>query len=189
MRLTAFVSGVIAVMLGLFLYVAPACGDAPAKKPRIYWSPDCAAYAVISFNMPKGAYGGPRSCIVVRDRRGHVIGVRDYGKGGGIGSGYTVLEAAWTPDSRFFVYSTANSGGHSPWHTPMHCFDRRQGAFYYLDALFGCPVIDPMIHLKAPSLVTAELHADRHGTLDLRRLDSAARRKARRKEVQLFPWY
>src|SRR5262249_167505 len=39
---------------------------------------------------------------------------------------YYVVNAKWSPDSQFFVYSMASSGGHSPWSFPMMVYSREK---------------------------------------------------------------
>jgi hypothetical protein len=41
--------------------------------------------------------------------------------------GYGVRRAVWTPDSRYFVFDLASSGGHSPETAPIYLFDRMSG--------------------------------------------------------------
>ena len=51
--------------------------------------------------------------------------------------GEGVSYAAWTPDSKFFVFSTSSSGGHQPWHGPAYFYARRQNRVLRLDDYIG----------------------------------------------------
>jgi hypothetical protein len=63
-------------------------------------------------------------------------------------NGRNVQAKAWTPDSQFFVFSTASSGGHSPWHWPAYFYDRRANTFKELDNFTG-PIIKRDFTLSA----------------------------------------
>jgi hypothetical protein len=58
----------------------------------------------------------------------------------------------WTADSRFFVFSTASSGGHSPWHWQTYFYDRGKNVFKELDDFTG-PVIKRDFILTPPDKV------------------------------------
>ncbi|MBA0084059.1 MAG: peptidase dimerization domain-containing protein, partial [Acidobacteria bacterium Pan2503] len=50
---------------------------------------------------------------------------KDYSSPRGA-NGYYVVNAKWSPDSQFFVYSMSSSGGHSPWSFPMMVYGRQK---------------------------------------------------------------
>ena len=56
----------------------------------------------------------------------------------------------WSPDSRFFVYSTTSSGGHSVWHVYTFCYHRMLNEVFLLDDLVGGPLVDPDFYFTAP---------------------------------------
>jgi hypothetical protein len=58
------------------------------------------------------------SRVVIRTSNGETLNSKDYSSPRGF-NGYYVVNAKWSPDSRFFVYSMSSSGGHSPWQFPM----------------------------------------------------------------------
>ncbi|HEY5894274.1 MAG TPA: hypothetical protein VIT91_13700 [Chthoniobacterales bacterium] len=68
----------------------------------------------------------------------------------------TELSSLGTPDSRFFVYSVASSGGHSAWHFPTHVFSRDRGEFLELDELVHHPFVTPQFVLFAPNRFLSE---------------------------------
>ena len=63
--------------------------------------------------------------------------------------GRSVLHADWTPDSQFFIYSTASSGGHWAWHFNTFVYVRRTNKIYELDDIIG-PFVDPMFDVSEP---------------------------------------
>ena len=70
--------------------------------------------------------------------------------------GFSVAKAAWTPDSRFFVYSLISSGGHQPWHTPTRFYDRDQGVLRSLDDYFPEGISKADFLLVAPNTIETE---------------------------------
>jgi hypothetical protein len=62
--------------------------------------------------------------------------------------GRNVQKMEWSPDSQFFVFSTASSGGHSPWHWQTYFYDRKQKLFKEVDDLTG-PIIKRNFKLSA----------------------------------------
>src|SRR5947208_15439392 len=97
---------------------------------EVYWSPDHRTRILVRLHRPR-LYGIGESRVDVFTSRGRHLGSRDYSDGGT--QGYKVAKAEWTRNSRFFVYSTESSGGHHPWRSPTHFFDRRRSQFYSLD--------------------------------------------------------
>ena len=96
-----------------------------------YRSPDGTLCAVVVY-LPTRRYGASESIVKMQTTTGHLLASRDYASPDG-SHGYAVEQADWTPDSRFFVFSLVNSGGHSPWHSPAHFYSRRRHCFYGLD--------------------------------------------------------
>ena len=66
---------------------------------------------------------------------------RDYSSADGE-HGFRVTEARWTPDSRFFVYSTSSSGGHQPYHSPTYFYSRRTNRVRDIEQLTPRMVVD-----------------------------------------------
>ena len=80
--------------------------------------------------------------------------------------------ASWTPDSQFFVYNLANSGGHSPWHLPVHFFTRRAITVENLEDYIDDPPTGEKFSVFAPDVIevtTTALPLDEHKPL-IRRL-------------------
>lgn len=55
-------------------------------------------------------------------------------------NGRTLAKAAWSKDSRFFVFTTESSGGHSPWHYSTFYFSRASETFRNFDERSGLSV-------------------------------------------------
>ena len=51
-----------------------------------------------------------------------------------------VNRGKWSNDSRFFIFSTLSSGGHSIWHTTTFVFDLQMRAFFEADKYTG-PIV------------------------------------------------
>jgi len=82
------------------------------------------------------------------------------------------LEYAWTPDSKFFVFSTESCGGHSPWHTETYAFSVDAKKVVYIDDVIGC-VVSSSFDLKAPHTGTfsvGDFDNPTEKTLDLAQL-------------------
>jgi hypothetical protein len=79
----------------------------------------------------------------------------DYTCGGT--QGFRVEQAAWSTDSRFFVFSVVNAGGHSPTITPMSFYDVRRHRFYSVNTLAKDGVItNDHFKLVAPASLTVD---------------------------------
>jgi hypothetical protein len=91
------------------------CSDV---KPQIYPSPDGALRALV-FPVDISLYATPdmESRVVIRTSNSDTLISKDYSSSRGA-NGYYVVNAKWSPDSQFFVYSMSSSGGHSPWSFP-----------------------------------------------------------------------
>ena len=96
------------------------------------------------------------SVIELRTQSGKLLARKDYSsKDREHGYGFT--EAAWTPDSRFFVYSLESSGGHQPWHSPVCYFSRDTEKIAILDDQLKDAVLDPQFEIESPDKVIVAL--------------------------------
>ena len=93
-------------------------GSAQGSEAREYRSADGQFRAVV-ISLPHAADGSGESRVEIHAASGTLLCAQDHGSADGQ-HGYRVERAAWTPDSRFFVYSLSSSGGHQPWHFPTH---------------------------------------------------------------------
>ena len=70
--------------------------------------------------------------------------------------GRNVQKMEWSPDSQIFVFSTASSGGHSPWHWQTYFYDRKRKIFKEVDDFTG-PVIKRNFKLTAPDWIEVQV--------------------------------
>jgi hypothetical protein len=76
--------------------------------------------------------------------------------------GFGVVKAAWTPDSQYFVYSLASSGGHQAWRSPTFFYDRRNERVRSFDEEVGV-VIDAKFSLSPPDVVEIVIRDNDNG--------------------------
>jgi hypothetical protein len=78
--------------------------------------------------------------------------------------GWIVEQAAWTPDSRFFVWSLESLGGHSPTRNPTCFWSRRMNRILSLGDLVGHTVTrsatGSLFKLYAPNTVAATIEVE-----------------------------
>ena len=138
-RLSSFLSmlGITAAtLLPIDVQAADLCtGHKGLQTPRpelscshvelwIYPSPDGVLRAVVyPVDISLDATPDMESRIVIRTSKGETLNSKDYSSPRGF-NGYYVVNAKWSPDSKFFVYSMSSSGGHSPWQFPMAVYGR-----------------------------------------------------------------
>ena len=135
---------------------------------KSYWSPSHALRAVVIYRKPHG-YGEAESVVKIVSVSGGLLAVRDYRSCGG-GNGQTVVKGDWTPDGRFFIFSTESSGGHSPWHSPTYVYSHLRGKFFSLDGFVGA-ITTPEFRLMFPSSVRTRTLAAGDVTVDLCRIE------------------
>jgi hypothetical protein len=122
------------------------------KKDQKYESPD-GKYIAHVIALPKAPYGSGESEIVIKTKKGKLLCSKNYGSETGE-HGFGVESAAWTPDSRFFVYSMSSSGGHQSWTFPIYFISIHDNKVRKLDDYLG-PVTDPEFELIAPDIIKA----------------------------------
>ena len=67
-----------------------------------------------------------------------------------------MVEAKWSPDSQFFVYSLSSSGGHSPWSFPKMAFGRKKSEIAaFSDMIQGNPTVSADFKFTGPHTVVA----------------------------------
>ena len=59
------------------------------------------------------------------------------------------LEIKWTPDSKFLVFATESTGGHSPWHITTFVFSVDAKKVVCLDGVIG-PVVSDEFKIEKP---------------------------------------
>src|SRR5262244_523078 len=113
-------------------------------KPQIYPSPDGVLRALV-FPVDVSLYATPdmESRVVIRASNSDTLISKDYSSPRGA-NGYYVVNAKWSPDSQFFVYSMSSSGGHSPWSFPMMVYGRQKNRIAgFSDMIDGKPTLSP----------------------------------------------
>jgi len=122
----------------------------------IYASPDGALRAlVLAVDVSLYATPDMESRVVIRTSKGDTVTSKDYSSPRGT-NGYYVVNAKWSPDSQFFVYSMASSGGHSPWSFPMMVYSRQKKRIVeFSDIIEGKPTISAGFHFVGPHTLVA----------------------------------
>ena len=151
----------ISVGIGFFLL---ACaqqsvpqGSTPVKPvncPGVS-SPDQQLRACI---LSVGKHPSPpfnESRVEIRNMAGSVLATKDFKSPDGE-HGRNVQKHEWSSDSQFFVFSTASSGGHSPWHWQTYLYDRKQKTFKEVDDFTG-PVIKRNFKLSPPDWIQVQV--------------------------------
>lgn len=142
----------IALLLAVMILLT-GISHASQKKDRIYASPD-GKYIAYVVALPKTPYGSGESKIIIKTKNGEKLFSKDYGSETGE-HGFGVEQAAWTTDSRFFVYSMSSSGGHQAWHFPTDFISTEDFKVRSLDDSLG-PITAPDFKLKAPDIIKTE---------------------------------
>jgi len=126
------------------------CAQPAAWKCPGVTAPDNTLRACL---LSVGKSGPPfnESRVEIHDSQDRVIATKDFMSSDGE-HGRNVQKTQWTADSRFFVFSTASSGGHSPWHWQTYFYDRGKNVFKELDDFTG-PVIKRDFILTPPEKV------------------------------------
>ena len=141
------ISLLVAISLCILLvFATPGQGG----QTREYRSPNRQFRARV-IALPDAPYGSGESRVEIRAASGALLCSRSYGSADGE-HGFGVERAAWTPDSRFFVYSMSSSGGHQAWHFPTDFIAIQDCRIRRLDQFVG-PITDPEFKLRAPDIV------------------------------------
>jgi hypothetical protein len=111
-------------------------GHSFAEDVKVWLSPNHTYRAVV-----KTVFGPPEAyqnyqVINFFDQKQHLLAKLSLEEGSGINRA-VIEEAAWSPDSRFFVFETISSGGHSIWHMPTYVYDASTSLIYSVDDSLG----------------------------------------------------
>jgi hypothetical protein len=125
-------------------------------KPKIYPSPDGTLRALVyPVDISLHATPDMESRVVIRTSKGDTLTSKDYSSPRGA-NGYYVVNAKWSPDSQFFVYSMSSSGGHSPWSYPMAVYGRGKNRIAnFSDMINGNPTVSPDFNFTGPHTLLA----------------------------------
>jgi hypothetical protein len=125
-----------------------------AKQQQEYQSPD-GKYRALVTPLPKAPHGSGESKIELHSKDAVVLS-ENYGSEDGE-HGFGVERAGWTPDSKFFVYSTSSSGGHQGWHFPTYFISVTDFKARKLDDYLGL-ITNPSFDFIAPDVILIEGH-------------------------------
>ena len=65
--------------------------------------------------------------------------------------GRVITYIEWSPDSKFLLFTTASSSGHSPWHAAAFLFCTADNSFRDVDAAIGS-VVSPKFRFEQPDI-------------------------------------
>jgi hypothetical protein len=91
------------------------------------------------------------SKVEIRKINGKLLLRKDFNSPDGE-HGYEVVNAAWTPDSQFFVFALTSSGGHQPWRFPTYFYCRKHGKLRSLEDYLGA-VTEPTFGTSVPDFI------------------------------------
>jgi hypothetical protein len=145
--------------------------DAFAAPPaQVFVSPDRALQATIIPVSPEQGLQANESRVELRRKDGKLLCMKDYSSSDGE-HGYGVQKAQWTPDSRFFVYDLASSGGHQPYRAPTFFFSRENNRVRNIEEFTDRAVLsDAVFQIVGPHSVVVESSPDKyssHGRFDI----------------------
>jgi dipeptidyl aminopeptidase/acylaminoacyl peptidase len=119
-------------------------------------SPDDSLFAVTRV-IPDPVY------IQRHDRDSVAVGVFHLVEGEGLAvvarhdfQGRLITHIEWSPDSKFLLFTTVSSGGHSPWHAAAFLFCAADNSFRDVDAAIG-DVMSPKFRFEPPDIACMEV--------------------------------
>jgi hypothetical protein len=133
-------------------------GSCQDVKPRVFTAPDKKSIAsVLPVDVSLNATPDMESRVVMRSSAGATLSSKDYSSPNGTNGNY-VLNAKWSPDSQFFVYSMMSSGGHSPWSFPIAVYSVQKNEFAsFSDMIDGSPTLSGEFTFSAPHTLNASI--------------------------------
>ena len=130
-------------LLCSFFLISTLAHSAEQKK---YKSPDGVYVAIIA-----AVDKSEENSVIIKTKDGKTICSKSYLSNDGT-HGFVVEKASWTPDSKFFIYSMSNSGGHQPWHMPIDFCSVQDKSIYHLDDHVG-PITNFDFEVKKPDII------------------------------------
>lgn len=138
------------ILIALVCIVVATAAYSQDYGKSIYISPDEKLRVEISPATPTKP-GPSEHRVVVQMPHGDTIARNDH-TSPDHQHGRAVLRAAWTPDSKYFIYSTTSSGGHSAWHFTTFVYVRALKRFFVLDDYVGA-ITDPSFVVSPPDRI------------------------------------
>jgi hypothetical protein len=105
------------------------------------------------------------SVVQIHDTKDQTLATDDF-RSSTQSNGRNVKMNQWTPDAQFYVFSTASSGGHSPWHWQTYFYDRHANAFKELDNFTG-PIIKRDFTLSNPDWIEVTVQGTKSDPTDI----------------------
>ena len=150
------------------------------KKQRQYTAPDGGARVVVVPASKEAGRSEYESRVEFKSSDGKIACALDYSSDDSE-HGFGVVKAEWTPDSQYFVFSLASSGGHQAWHAPTQFLSRKDGTVRSLDDYFAAAGISKAdFQLIAPNTVKTEVWEDKSVPVSVE-LDALPRLRSWRK--------
>jgi hypothetical protein len=134
-----------AIIIFVAYFVTLSAAAAQGFGRTVYWSPDETLQAIV---IPQ--FRNAEHIVEIRTKTGKLL-TRENHTSGDHEHGRSVLHADWSPNSQFFAYSTASSGGHSSWHCSTFVYIRARKRMFYLDDLVGGPLVDYAFYFAPPA--------------------------------------
>jgi hypothetical protein len=69
-----------------------------------------------------------------------------------------VSQIQWSPNSQFLLFTTASSGGHSPWHFNTFVFCVNDKTFRDVEDVTGGSVLAPKLDFEPPDIAVLTVH-------------------------------
>ena len=142
--------GRVALLYGLaFLFSVAGSvpqGNAACVGTAKIKSPDGQLIARIA---QTGRTGCGESRVEIANKSGQIVASGDYRSSDG-SHGFGIEEAAWTADSRFFVFSMSSSGGHQADRFPIFVFLRQENRLISLSRNLQGDAISPDFKIVPP---------------------------------------
>jgi hypothetical protein len=176
------------LFIALFSIVSLAAFAESSKKTATYLAPNGSVRVSV---VPAGKETGRadyESRIVFRAADNNLLCTLDFSSEDAE-HGYGLVKAEWTPDSQYFVFSLASSGGHQAWHASTEFYSQRDGTVRSLDDYSKSEITKAAFQTVAPNTVKTERAGDGDKTLPVSiKLDALpALRSWRRKKSLLTP--
>ena len=122
-----------------------------SDQTKLMKSPDGKFNARIT-SVQKTSQGPPEFIIEMIDSGGKLVTKEDFTSEDGE-HGLSMDKAEWTPDSRFFIFTTYSSGGHMAWQFPAFFFSVADRKVYHFSDYLP-PVAESSFSVKKPDIVT-----------------------------------
>ena len=147
----------------LLIVLSAGCAHQPQWNCDGVTSPDQQLMACIS------SFGNPaplnESVVEIHDVDNRVLATDNF-RSATQSNGRNVQKTAWTQNSQFFVFSTASSGGHSPWHWQTYFYNRKTNQFLELDSFTG-PIIKRDFIISPPDWIEVTVQGTKTDPTDI----------------------